>query len=292
MIRKEKDYNQIRLFIRYVVGRKSPQKLIAYIKEQFSFHNKIKLAQTPDGITLKVSYPSTDIFVPLGPEDNPTCTVYLSLIGSAIFASSHSTYVKRTDFVKQLRLKESASLKPDLEVLIPNMAPYIKRLNERVGYKIILNKKIGREAGYFFEKENFRGNLPVPYHMDKRKFTHTWSTGERIIFFTSPGGSWEIVPPLKDKNIHIIPVFEEKEIKGIISRYKPKMILFDQKRSIDEGDMFGYIKPELKDPKLPVKYFAMKENGGVELWDDSEKKVCETEDGFARELMNILKKKS
>lgn len=291
MIREEAVYNQMRLFIRYVVGRKSPLNLIAYIEEQFLFHDFIKLAQTPDGITLKVEKGKRVYFVPLGHPEDPICVVYLSLIGGAIFASSHSTYMKRIDFVKHLRLKEPGKeVKPELAVLIPNAAPYIKRLNQRLGYKAILNKKIGREAGYFFETDNFRGNQPVPYHMDKRKFTHSWKKGKRVLFYTHPGGAWDIFKGLNEEEIFCIPAYNEKELKTFSREYKADFILFDSGKSGEGPDMFGHINTELKFDKVPVKYFSSGENGSIELWDDKEKVLCKDVNELGEKLRSFFKK--
>jgi len=263
MIRNEKEYNQIKLFIRYVIGRKSPVKLINYIKEELQFHDRMDMAITPDGITLKVTGPFGDNFVPLGHADDPTCIVYLSIIGAALFATSHSTYIKRIDFVKYLRLKDKKPLKPELAVIIPNMAPYIKRLNERIGYRAILNKKIGREAGYFFENKHFRGNMLVPYHMDKRKFSSGWSKGDKIIYCTAPDCSSDIIKLLNDNKLWVITVYSEKEIKTFQKKYGTKFMLIDSNR-INEKDI-----SVIKNMNIPYRFFEIKENNSLELWNEN-----------------------
>ncbi|MEQ8172140.1 MAG: hypothetical protein ABRQ38_24860 [Candidatus Eremiobacterota bacterium] len=291
MIRNDREYNQIRLFIRYVVGRKSPQKLISYIRDQLLFHDKMDLSYTPDGITLRVSLKGKDNFVPLGEIQDPTCIVYLSIIGATMFASSHSSYVKRIDLVRHLRLKdenEKNVIKPELQVIIPNMAPYIKRLNERLGYKAIRNKKIGREAGYFFETENFRGKQLVPYHMDKRKFTCTWSKGNKVLFFTHPDCDWEIVNYLKTKNIWSVPVYYKKELKNFAGKFNPKLIIFDGEKRGDELDLFGM--PPVEDNKIPFMNFFMRDDGTVEIWNEEEKNYYKDIEEFSEYLSHYLSK--
>jgi hypothetical protein len=291
MIRNDREYNQIRLFIRYVVGKKSPQKLISYIKDQLLFHDKMDLSYTPDGITLKVSLKGRENFVPLGEINDPTCIVYLSIIGATMFASSLSTYVKRIDFVKHLRLKDENKknvLKPELQVIIPNMAPYIKRLNERLGYKAIGNKKIGREAGYFFEIENFRGKNFIPYHMDKRKFTCSWSKGNKIIFFTHPDGNWDVVTYLNNKKIWSIPAYYKKELKIFSSKFNPKLIVFDGARTLEELDLFGSIVPPLKDTSIKIMNFSVRDDGTVEIWNEETKSFYKDIDEFTQFLSFYL----
>ncbi|HPZ06831.1 MAG TPA: hypothetical protein PL110_01840 [Candidatus Eremiobacteraeota bacterium] len=293
MIRQDKDYNQLRLFIRYVIGRKSPQKLISYIKDELVFHDRIDLSYTPDGVTLKVSGKLKDSFVPLGQIQDPTCIVYLSIIGATMFASSHATYIKRIDFVKHLRLleeKEKNILRPELKVIIPNMAPYIKRLNERIGYKAILNKKIGREAGYFFETENFRGKYLIPYHMDRRKFTCTWNTGHKVIFFTHPDGEWQVIRHLSEKNIWCIPAYYKKELKTFISKFNPRLILIDSGKGSEEIDMFGNLIPQIENSRIPTMSFYIREDGSIEILYDNKRTVYKDMDEFSLYLSMLIGK--
>jgi hypothetical protein len=88
---------------------------------------------------------------------------------------------------------------------------------------------------------------------------------------------------MNDSKLWAIPIYSEKELKIFQKKYSPKFILIDFKKVSQEQ------VSQIKGLNIPYRYFEIKENNFLELWNENTKITLEDINKLPEQIGRFIK---